>query len=256
MYYIDGYYYAVIITWPSGQGRQVVHVPLQATARALHARPGLNTYEARGVLNSNGFAQGSLVPISRANGTTDWYGHVLPRHVPDRAHPGADPGDVAGRLADVRQQRRGAGGRRPSTSRSSSTPAQETFERQQSLVASDDFANDAPHRPYMDEQWTIPATGDGSATAPGEIAPNGSRLDTVWQWNHAPDNRFWSLTARDGWLRLTTSKVVTGQYVFSKLSNRPAMAWLEEARNTLSQRTFGPRQSVETTLDVSGDEGR
>ncbi|MEK8107072.1 hypothetical protein NKG94_21535 [Micromonospora sp. M12] len=77
-------------------------------------------------------------------------------------------------------------------------------------------------------------------------------MDLAWEWNHAPDNRYWSLTDRDGWLRLTAGKVVTGQYVYTKLSNRAELAWFEEARNTLSQRTFGPRQSVETRMDISG----
>ncbi|WP_309231985.1 beta-xylosidase family glycoside hydrolase [Micromonospora tarensis] len=84
------------------------------------------------------------------------------------------------------------------------------------------------------------------------MAPNGSRLDLAWEWNHAPDNRYWSLTDRDGWLRLTAGTVVTGQYVYTKLSNRAELAWFEEARNTLSQRTFGPRQSVQTRMDISG----
>ncbi len=95
-----------------------------------------------------------------------------------------------------------------------------------------------------------PSTAEYPAEA--EIAPNGSRLDPAWEWNHAPDNRLWSLTDRDGWLRLTTGKPVTGQYVYTKLSNRAELTWLEEARNTLTQRTFGPRQSAETRMDVSG----
>ena len=73
-----------------------------------------------------------------------------------------------------------------------------------------------------------------------------------WQWNHAPDNRYWSLTDRDGWLRLTTARSLTGNLKHLKLANDDEAAWLEEARNTLSQRTFGPRQSAETKLDISG----
>ncbi|MFV2019005.1 hypothetical protein [Micromonospora sp. LOL_023] len=44
---------------------------------------------------------------------------------------------------------------------------------------------------------------------------------------------------------------MTGGYVYTKLSNRAELAWFEEARNTLSQRTFGLRQSVETRMDIS-----
>ncbi len=86
---------------------------------------------------------------------------------------------------------------------------------------------------------------------PDEIAPNGSRLAMQWQWNHAPDNRYWSLTARDGWLRMINGKVVTGDYKH-RISGQPEVTWLEETRNTLSQRMFGPRGSAETKLDISG----
>src|SRR5690606_6433005 len=36
------------------------------------------------------------------------------------------------------------------------SPEEELYERQKSIVVSDDFDNDAPHRAYMDEDWTIP----------------------------------------------------------------------------------------------------
>jgi beta-xylosidase len=48
---------------------------------------------------------------------------------------------------------------------------------------------------------------------------------------------------------------VSGEYVYAKFATHPELAWLEEARNTLTQRTFGPRQSVETKIDVSGMKG-
>jgi beta-xylosidase len=66
---------------------------------------------------------------------------------------------------------------------------------------------------------------------PGERA-----LPLVWQWNHNPDNKLWSLTARPGYLRLTTARVDKD---------------LEAARNTLTQRTIGPECSGATALDVS-----
>ncbi len=413
-YYIDGYYYAVIITWPSGQGRQVVMFRSKELLGRYTSAGGVNTYEARGVLNSNGFAQGSLVPISRADGGTDWHGMFFRDTFPIGRIPALIPATwqdgwpTFGNNGVVPVD--GVFGKPIKLS-----PQEEALERQKGVVASDDFANDAPHKAYMDEEWTIPApptydesligvellqnqgfesgtvspwaaqfgatvsrdttdpasglaalkvsnrtlngsgpnqylngkiqrgvtyavsakikyssgpssirfnlvadwgagvqtmasgnvsagqwaTVSGQYTVPAtanpdnfkfavetpwanpqppsssveyliddvsiigqpvtteypaqeEIAPNGSRLDPVWEWNHAPDNRYWSLTDRDGWLRLTTGKVVTGQYIYTKLSNRAELAWFEEARNTLSQRTFGPRQSVETKMDISG----
>lgn len=65
---------------------------------------------------------------------------------------------------------------------------------------------------------------------------DGPRLATDWQWNHNPDNALWSLNARKGWLRLTTGKVVGSIF---------------EARNTISQRTEGPRCSAVVRMDVS-----
>ena len=49
---------------------------------------------------------------------------------------------------------------------------------------------------------------------------------------------------------MTAGKVVTGAYTHRDSGGE--LTWLEEARNTLSQRSFGPRQSAETKLDISG----
>jgi beta-xylosidase len=61
-------------------------------------------------------------------------------------------------------------------------------------------------------------------------------LPLVWQWNHNPDNKFWSVTRRKGYLRLTTGRIDTT---------------FVSARNTLTQRTFGPECSGSTSVDVS-----
>jgi len=61
-------------------------------------------------------------------------------------------------------------------------------------------------------------------------------LPLVWQWNHNPANALWSLTARPGFLRLTTGRVDKD---------------IESARNTLTQRTIGPECSGVTCVDVS-----
>ena len=140
------------------------------------------------------------------------------------------------------------------------------FRHRQSLASMQDLRRDAVDGDAADRprhapdglHWsTTSRSSRGARSRPScrtrtEIAPNGSRLDLPWEWNHAPDNRYWSLTDRDGWLRLTTGKVVTGSTSHLKLANDAELAWLEEARNTLSQRTFGPRQSAETKLDISG----
>ena len=69
----------------------------------------------------------------------------------------------------------------------------------------------------------------------GSHPQDGLRL--VWQWNHVPDNAGWSLTDRKGWLRLKPTSVVKS---------------IREARNTLTQRAFGPVCTGDVLLDASG----
>lgn len=61
-------------------------------------------------------------------------------------------------------------------------------------------------------------------------------LPLVWQWNHNPDNSLWSVTAKKGYLRLTTGRIDTSFLL---------------AKNSLTQRTIGPVCSGSTSLDVS-----
>ncbi|MBW8762638.1 MAG: family 43 glycosylhydrolase [Microbacterium sp.] len=413
--FIDGYYYVVMITWRP-DGRQVVMFRSPELLGRLAASPA--PYESRGVLNSNGFAQGSLVPVTNEAGGDDWHGFFFRDSYPVGRIPALIPATWSNGWPTF-----GDNGVVPVDGAFEKpirlTPEQERFERLKSVVASDDFDNDAPHNGFQDEEWTVPtppdidetlvgvelfnnpgvesgstqgwavndgatlstttdahsgsmaiavigrtATGSGPAqivtgkvqhnitydvsawikydnpaspaskpfiitaryggnfanltpqtpvargtwvrvsgtfTIPAsqalsdvrifvetpwvpdptsdpsshlmdykvddvslvgrppvalelpnhdEIAPNGSNLDLAWEWNHTPDNRYWSLTDRQGWLRLTAGKVVTGAYTHR--DNSGELTWLEEARNTLSQRSFGPRESAETKLDISG----
>ena len=86
-------------------------------------------------------------------------------------------------------------------------------------------------------QFTIPKIKERGKT---DIVTSddfsGTRLKLAWQWNHNPDNSLWSLTDRPGYLRLRTGKVV----------NR-----LFEARNTITQRTMGPRCCGTVRIDIS-----
>jgi beta-xylosidase len=61
-------------------------------------------------------------------------------------------------------------------------------------------------------------------------------LPLVWQWNHNPDNKLWSVSSRKGFLRLTTGRIDTSFLL---------------AKNMLTQRTIGPTCSGSTMLDVS-----
>jgi beta-xylosidase len=61
-------------------------------------------------------------------------------------------------------------------------------------------------------------------------------LPLVWQWNHNPDNKLWSVTERNGFLRLKTGRIDTTFLL---------------AKNTLTQRTIGPVSSGITAIEVS-----
>ncbi len=67
-------------------------------------------------------------------------------------------------------------------------------------------------------------------------SPGQPALPPAWQWNHNPDNKYWSLSQRPGFLRLITGRVD---------------ADLVHARNSLTQRTFGPECSGTIAIDVS-----
>lgn len=60
-------------------------------------------------------------------------------------------------------------------------------------------------------------------------------LPLVWQWNHNPDNSLWSVTAKKGYLRLTTGRLDSN---------------FLQARNSLTQRTIGPVCSGITSLNI------
>lgn len=90
------------------------------------------------------------------------------------------------------------------------------------------------------ETLNLPAS---KGLIPGIVAPDEftrkkgePALPLVWQWNHNPDNSLWSVTARPGYLRLTTGRIDTGFLL---------------ARNSLTQRTIGPVCTGSTSLDVS-----
>lgn len=58
-----------------------------------------------------------------------------------------------------------------------------------------------------------------------------------WQWNHNPVNSMWSLTEREGWLRLKTSRITDNVFL---------------APNTITQRMFGPESEATVCVDLNG----
>lgn len=100
--------------------------------------------------------------------------------------------------------------------------------------------------PVLGEDGKVPDNLDLPASkglSPGIVASDefnrkkgDPALPLVWQWNHNPVNDMWSVTQRKGYLRLTTGRIDT---------------LFVQARNTLTQRTFGPESAGSTSIDIS-----
>ncbi|MHA7964846.1 family 43 glycosylhydrolase [Paenibacillus sp. CAU 1782] len=204
IYKIDGKYYIFHISWPSGGIRtQLVHRADQIDGQyegKIALRSGSSTSGA-------GVAQGGIVQTPEG----DWYGMLFQDYGSVGRIPyiipvtwSADGWPVFGDVNDT-----GIPG-----------------ELSRSWVSSDNF-----------DQRGERVKAFHTEVASGENDYNGSNLGLVWQWNHNPDNRYWSLTERPGYLRLTTGKTSTS---------------ILNARNTLTQRTFGPESSGTIAIDVSG----
>ncbi|WP_281225587.1 glycoside hydrolase family 43 protein [Flavobacterium aquiphilum] len=100
--------------------------------------------------------------------------------------------------------------------------------------------------PVLGENGKVPETLDlpaNKSLIPGIVnsddftRKNGeSDLPLVWQWNHNPNNKLWSVAERKGYLRLKTGRIDNS---------------FLQAKNTLTQRTFGPECSGTTLIEVS-----
>lgn len=88
----------------------------------------------------------------------------------------------------------------------------------------------------------VTLTTDGNYTGTflaknDEFSYTTNDLMLEWQWNHNPDNTAWSVTERDGYLRLHNKSIASN---------------IINARNTLTMRTEGPACSGMIKLDTSG----
>lgn len=117
-------------------------------------------------------------------------------------------------------------------------------QEKKSIVQSDEFDNGTIRRIYDAAKKGTGVTAGIPAeeletsldrVEENEYGYNGSNLKPVWQWNHNPNNNLWSLTDREGYLRLKSGLISKN---------------IREARNTLTQRTFGPTSSAVTVLEV------
>lgn len=94
------------------------------------------------------------------------------------------------------------------------------------------------------DQWVpyelpLPVQGQEKTTvvASDEFNHSENELLLEWQWNHNPDNSLWSFTEREGYLRLKSGHIAPN---------------IQQARNSLTQRTMGPVMDAVTVLETAG----
>ena len=210
-YKIDGYYYIFIITWPPNDRR---------TQLCYRSESLDGEWEMKVILDDNldfhnaGVAQGGIV--DSVDG--DWYCLLFQDHGAVGRTPVLMPMVWEDGWPVV-----GVDGKAPKTAE---IPIK-GYEKK-SIVTSDEFINSQIVRPYHNFANSLEEAGENDY--------NGSNLLLEWQWNHNPDNRLWSLTEREGYLRLKTGFPCSS---------------VTEARNTLTQHTFGPECSAYIKLDVT-----
>lgn len=210
-YKINGYYYIFIITWPSN-GRR--------TQLCYRSKTLDGEWEMKIVLDDNldfrndGVAQGGIIDDADGN----WYCLLFQDHGAVGRAPVLMTMTWEDNWPVV-----GIDGKVPLTAR---IPIE--GKERKGIVTSDEFINSQIVRPYHSFADSLEEAGENDY--------NGSNLALEWQWNHNPDNRLWSLTEREGYLRLRTGSVCS---------------CVTEARNTLTQRTFGPECSAYIKLDIA-----
>lgn len=77
--------------------------------------------------------------------------------------------------------------------------------------------------------------GERKSIVASDEFDSGAKLRLEWQWNHNPDNDLWSLTDRKDYLRLKSGGICEN---------------IRTARNTLTQRTYGPTSEAVTAMEV------
>ena len=200
VYKMNGYYYIFIITWPPHRRR---------TQLCYRSETLDGEWEMKVIIDDNigfrndGVAQGGIVDDKDGN----WYCFVFQDHGAVGRAPVLSTMTWEDGWPVV-----GVDGKVPRTAK---IPV--AGHEKKGIVTSDEFINSQIVRPYHNFADTPEEAGENDY--------NGSNLALEWQWNHNPDNRLWSLTEREGYLRLRTVNVCDT---------------VADARNTISQRTFGP----------------
>ena len=202
MFKHEGKYYVCNITWPRNDMRTQI----------IHRADKINgPYEGRVILKDRGIAQGTLIDSPDGK----WYAYLfqdcgavgrIPFLIPVMWQDDWPVLGIDGKVPEI-------------------VPLAKTLPPMANIVESDEFDRSDE---LLAKLKSLPKEENNYQREAFPLA---------WQWNHNPDNRYWSLTDRPGWLRLASGRTDKT---------------LPDARNMITQRTFGPKCSAVTLLDVSG----
>lgn len=247
---VGDYYYLFMIALRDGRTQIVwrgkdVNDPDSWEARRVFFHGQIQDKEGKDVMPSSGIAQGGIVSTPNGN----WYALLFQ----DNGAVGRIPVLIPVQWTEDHWPVLGNQG----VAVDEILPMPGNPQKQKTnIVTSDEFNNDAKRLIISDKELGTGVTaglsvkqindlfekanGDWKKYAESieenEYGYNGSNLKLQWQWNHNPNNNLWSLTDRKGWLRLKSGVLANN---------------IRDARNTLTQRTFGPTSSASTLIDVS-----
>lgn len=202
MHKVNGKYYVFLIVWPRDSMR---------TQLVYRADELFGDYEGRIILEDSGIAQGGMIDTPDG----DWYAMLFQ----DNGAVGRTPFLIPMTWEDDWPVL----GEDLKAPRELDLPAPDS--NIPGIVTSDNFERS--------EIWEELLAYEDNR---GENDYYRDAFPLQWQWNHNPDNRFWSLTDRPGYLRLTNDRIDTS---------------FVTTRNTITQRTFGPQSSAVIALETA-----
>lgn len=208
-YKVGDYYYIFIIASPAGRWMRT-EVCYRSKSLAAGDWEEQIIYQGSCGGNSAGLAQGGIVDTQYG----DWYGFLFQDH------------GGAGRIPSI-----------VSVNWNYTDKKGKNYKDWPMMGSYDEKGNFTPNRAKDSVKINLEDSGLANYFVDDDdfSYSEGEKLKLVWQWNHNPQNNFWSVTANPGYLRLTTD-YVTDNIMF--------------AHNSLTQRTYGPSCKSETKISI------
>ncbi len=209
-YKVGDYYYLFIIASPSEGGWMRTEVCYRSKTLEAGDWEEQIIYQGGCGGNGNGLAQGGIVDTQYG----DWYGFLFQDH------------GGCGRIPSI-----------VSVNWNYTDSDGNSYEDWPMMGTYDADGNFTPSKAEDSVQINLNDSGLENYFVDSDdfTYAKGDKLKLVWQWNHNPQNDFWSVTDNPGYLRLTTDRVVDN---------------IMFAHNSLTQRTYGPSCKSETKISI------